>query len=197
MSKRKKILLLGPQHQRLTDFLLANGDEILITELPLEADSQFLDYVDIIISYGYRHIIRRAVVDHFGCRAINLHCSLLPWNRGADPNLWSFLENTPKGVTIHCIDDGIDTGKILVQREVQFGSSETLRSSYEKLSLAIEGLFMEKWDEIRTGAVIPVAQSAGGSYHRSKDLIPFEHLLAQGWETPVAELVGKGIKGTK
>lgn len=107
--------------------------------------------------------------------------------------MWSFLEDTPKGVTIHCIDEGIDTGKILAQREVIFGASETLHSSYDKLSLAMEELFMEKWYDIRSGTVIPISQPAGGSYHRSKDLIPFEHLLTHGWDTPVAELVGKRL----
>lgn len=197
MRKKKRILLLGPQHQRLINFLLANEDDVVMTDAPLEDNLRFFNKFDFIISYGYRHIIRKTVIDHFGCLAINLHCSLLPWNRGADPNLWSFLEDTPKGVTIHCIDEGIDTGKILAQREVAFELSETLHSSYEKLSFAMEKLFIEKWDDIRSGAVIPIAQPAGGSYHRSRDLIPFEHLLTNGWDTQVAELVGKGLKGTK
>ncbi len=95
-------------------------------------------------------------------------------------------------MTIHCIDEGIDTGNVFSQREVQFGSYETLRTSYNKLALSIEVLFMEKWDEISSGNLIPVPQSLGGSYHRSKDLILFEHFLTLGWETPVAELLGKG-----
>lgn len=188
--------MLGPQKQRLNDFLLAFGDEVLMTESPLEVDSRFLDHVDYIVSYGYRFIINKEIVEQFDCRAINLHCSLLPWNRGSDPNLWSFLEDTPKGVTIHYIDSGIDTGKIIAQRDVQFGPNETLRSSYEKLSLSLEELFMEKWAEISTGAVMPFIQPPGGSYHRSKDMIPFEYLLTRGWETPVAQLIGKGIKKT-
>lgn len=156
MWKRKRILLLGPQHQNLKDFLIANEYEVITTEVPLGDDPRFLDNIDFIISYGYRHIIKRALIEHFGDRAINLHCSLLPWNRGSDPNVWSFLEDTPKGVTIHCIDEGIDTGKIIAQREVQFDSFETLHSTYEKLSLAIEKLLMEKWYEICSGTVIPI-----------------------------------------
>ena len=47
---------------------------------------------------------------------INLHISYLPYNRGSYPNYWSFKENTPNGVSIHHIDDGIDTGPVLVQK---------------------------------------------------------------------------------
>ena len=52
---------------------------------------------------------------------------------GQDPNLWSFIEDTPKGVTIHEIDEGIDTGDIIFQKEIVLNSNETLASSYEKL----------------------------------------------------------------
>lgn len=192
MSNPKRVLLLGPHQSRLNDFFLKKGCDVSLSEAPLNYLVNFLYNVDFLISYGYRYIIKKEIFDKFGCRAINLHCSLLPWNRGADPNLWSFLEDTPKGVTIHCIDHGIDTGKILAQREMCFESSETLRSSYEKLSFAIEELFMEKWDDICTERIIPVPQPPGGSYHHSKDLIPFSHLLTKGWETPVLELIGKG-----
>ena len=63
-----------------------------------------------------------------------MHISLLPWNRGYHPNIWSFLEDTPKGVTIHYINEGIDTGDIIVQKEIVIDEDkETLKSSYEIL----------------------------------------------------------------
>lgn len=79
----------------------------------------------------------------------NLHISLLPYNRGASPNFFSFIENTPKGVTIHQIDEGLDTGPILAQKELFFDESkETFASSYEKLILEIQMLFKENWSSI-------------------------------------------------
>ena len=51
---------------------------------------------------------------------INLHISYLPYNRGAHPNFWSFVENTPSGVSIHQVDSGIDTGKIVIQKQINF-----------------------------------------------------------------------------
>ena len=90
---------------------------------------------------------------------INLHISLLPWNRGAYPNVWSFLEDTPKGVTIYIIDEGVDTGSILAQEEIYIDENiETLRSSYEKLHREIQALFREKWVEIKNRSVKNIPQ---------------------------------------
>lgn len=188
-----KILWLGPERQRLLDYVALEGDSVLRTEDPLSPDDPLLTSIDWIVSYGYRHLIREWLIERFPRRIINLHISLLPWNRGADPNLWSFLEDTLKGVTIHYIDAGIDTGDILVQQELCFGPDETLKSSYEKLSSAMEDLFMKNWGKIRQEQLPAFAQTGEGSFHRMKDKAAFEHLLSNGWDTPVGNLIGKAL----
>ena len=127
----------------------------------------------------------------FERRAINLHISCLPWNRGADPNLWSFLDDTPKGVTIHFLDEGLDTGPIMAQEEVDFGVGATLKSSYDDLSRKIEELFIRLWPSIRLGKIHAREQPPGGSFHHRKDRGTVEHLLYSGWDTPVADLIGR------
>ena len=73
-----------------------------------------------------------------------MHISFLPYNKGADPNLWSYLENSPKGVTIHKIDKGINTGDILLQKEVQDNiETDTLKTSFNRLIDEIVILFNE------------------------------------------------------
>ena len=188
------ILMLGPDREHLVDYLKSTGDEVVTYESPIKKDSHILSGVDFIISYGYRHIIKKDVLKMFPKRVINLHISLLPWNRGTDPNLWSFLDNTLKGVTVHYIDSGIDTGEILAQKEITFDANETLRTSYDKLSCTIEHLFKEVWPEIREGCHKSFAQPAGGSCHRKRNIASVEHLLKQGWDTPVADLIGKTVK---
>ena len=85
-----------------------------------------LSYYDWVISYGYRHILKKQHIKSAKNPIINLHISFLPYNRGADPNYWSWVEDTPKGVTIHEIDEGIDTGDIIIQKQVNFNDNETL-----------------------------------------------------------------------
>ena len=93
----------------------------------------------------------------------NLHISLLPYNREASPNFFSFIENTSKGVTIHQIDEGLDTGPILAQKRIIFDESkETFASSYEKLILEIQMLFKENWSSISDKNYQLYAQTRGG-----------------------------------
>lgn len=185
------ILLLGPYRKDLIGFLSTFGDKVTITEAPLTGASECLCNSDFIISYGYRHILKKDILDKFLNKAINFHISLLPWNKGADPNFWSFLEDTPKGVTIHYLDYGIDTGDILAQQEVDYVPEDTLRTSYERLSKTIEELFRKVWPNIRSGKQKSIPQPKGGTYHRLSDGAAFEYLLTKGWDTPVADLIGK------
>ncbi|WP_281279723.1 formyltransferase family protein [Chitiniphilus eburneus] len=149
------------------------------------------------VSYRYRHIIKKKEIDWFCGKLINLHIAVLPFGRGADPNIWSYLENTPKGVTIHIIDDGIDTGPILMQRHVDIDVwHDTLSSSYDKLSRVMEFLFINNCKNILNGKIEAEPQNnKEGSFHYSMEKEAYSHLWAEkGWETPVSDLIGKAIQ---
>lgn len=143
-----------------------------------------------IISYNYRYIIKEEMLNLLPKRTINLHVSFLPWNKGAHPNLWSFLEDTPKGVTIHLMDKGIDTGDILLQREVAIDEkNETLLSSYLILHKNIQDLFISNWDKIKNFQITPKLQISGGSIHYKKDFERIKHILGnEGWNILINEL---------
>lgn len=187
------ILLLGPERQTLIDTLTAAGDAVLCTDEKITVDSDTVTWADFLISYGYRHIISAEVLEKFPRKAINLHISYLPWNRGADPNLWSYLDDTPRGVTIHYLDEGLDTGDILIRKEVPDRPDDTLRTSYDRLSAAVESLLAELWPKIRSGLLPGYPQPSGGSRHRLRDRRDFRHLLTKGWDTPVADLIGRAL----
>ncbi len=142
-----------------------------------------------LISYNYRFIISKEILDHIKDNAINLHISYLPWNRGAHPNVWSFLENTPKGVTIHLIDEGIDTGDILVQKEVFINEEKhTLRSSYMLLHKEIQELFKKNWKKIRNKEIAPKPQKGRGSFHYIKDFERIKPIIQEnGWDIPIVK----------
>jgi dTDP-4-amino-4,6-dideoxyglucose formyltransferase len=124
---------------------------------------------DFIVSYNYRYIISESFIQRFQKKLINLHISYLPWNRGTHPNLWSILDNTPKGVTIHVIDKGIDTGAILVQKKVNFeNETETLASSYQILHEEMQVLFKKNWSKIKYKIINPRPQNGVGSFHTIK-----------------------------
>jgi methionyl-tRNA formyltransferase len=125
---------------------------------------------EFIISYIYSRLIRKPIIKVFSQKIVNLHISYLQYKRGDTTNLWSFIGNTPKGVTIHCIDEGLDTGEIVVQKKIVFNDSgETYESAFNKLHYEIHSLFCENWADIESGKYAATKRSYVGSEHYRKD----------------------------
>lgn len=177
-----RVLFLGPDTSPVLAFLRERED-VRQTADPLAAVE-----ADFIVSHGYRHIVSRDLCEAFDGRAVNLHIGYLPWNRGADPNLWSHIDATPSGVTIHYIAPGLDTGDVIAQRLVRFTQADTLATSYAKLQDAMHGLFVQWWPKIKDRTCPRIPQAGSGSYHRSADRQRVSHLLTAGWDTPVQDL---------
>ena len=145
-----------------------------------------------IISFNYRHMIPEEVLQLMPGKVINLHTSYLPYNRGSSPNFFSFVEDTPKGVTIHLMDRGLDTGDILCQKELFFEEDkETFASSYDKLIEAITELFKENWEAMKAGEISPIKQVGEGTYHRMKDLEAIREKCSFRWDDIIAEYKAK------
>ena len=187
-----KVLLLGEKCSLINDFLLSSGHDTYIYTDKLSKDDT--EGYDFIISFGYRHIIRQEIIDLFPDKIINMHISLLPYNKGADPNLWSYLENSPKGVTIHKIDKGLDTGDIILQKEVQDNVNDTLKTSYDRLIQEIVKLFADNAEDILNNKITAHKQQGTGSIHYLKDKEKYIYLLeSAGYDTLVKELAGKAL----
>ena len=185
------VLVLTNTATPITAILEEYGESVIVFSDPINISILVDNGIEFIVSHNYCYIIKRDVIDFMKDRIINLHISLLPWNRGADPNLWSFLEDTPKGVTIHLIDYGIDTGDIIVQKEVIFeNENETLSTTYSKLQYVIVSLFKEIWPFIKTGKYNRTKQPPGGSFHKTIDKAKYEYLLTKGWDTPIKNIIG-------
>jgi len=167
-----KIIYLGMNKigKLIHDWLISQGENIVAvltekSELPLI----FEHTPDLVISGGFRHIVSKKYlkIPRLGC--INMHKSLLPHNRGANPNFWTILNNTPAGVSIHFMDSGIDTGPILAQRKVVVEFKDTARTLYDKLQDAQLELFKEFWPRFKNGVVEAKQQPGGDSYHEISD----------------------------
>ena len=189
------VLIVGLSPSPLVPIIQDSGCKVTERTEPIDVEYLRTQAIDFVVSYRYRHLIKKPVIEYLKGKIVNLHISFLPWNRGADPNLWSFLEDTPKGVSIHYVDEGLDTGDIITQKEVVLDMEyETLATTYEKLNAEIVALFKQNWLNIIHARVQRRKQTFFGSYHRLKDKKQFEYLLAKkGWNTPVKELVGKAL----
>ncbi len=106
---------------------------------------------DLGISIFFDYILKKEFLSCFSLGCINLHPSFLPYNRGQYPNVWSIIEGTPSGVTMHYINEGIDTGDILSQEQVPVKSYDTGETLYRKLEAVSIDLFKKSWPLFKNG----------------------------------------------
>ncbi len=133
---------------------------------------------DICISILFGYIVRSNFLGIFPEGCINLHPAYLPYNRGAYPNVWSIIDRTPAGVTLHYIDAGIDTGDIIAQCQVAVEPVDTGKTLYHKLEQASLNLFRKTWPLVRDGKAQSISQSAEkGTYHHTQDVETIDEII--------------------
>jgi methionyl-tRNA formyltransferase len=114
---------------------------------------------DAIIVVGYGRIIPQWMIDLPRLGNLNLHASLLPKYRGAAPIQWAIASGeTVTGVTTMRIDAGLDTGDILLQREIPIGLEDTSETLGPKLASIGADLMAETLRGLENGNVRPTPQ---------------------------------------
>lgn len=124
---------------------------------------------DFIIVVAYGQILPRAILDlpRYGC--INLHASLLPAYRGAAPIQQAILSgDVVSGNTTMLMDEGLDTGHILLQDEVKIPPAMTTGELYEKLEETGPKLLVDTIEGMLSGTVRPVPQPEEGVSYVAK-----------------------------
>jgi methionyl-tRNA formyltransferase len=114
---------------------------------------------DAIIVVGYGRIIPQWMIDLPRLGNLNLHASLLPKYRGAAPIQWA-IANGEKvtGVTTMRIDAGLDTGAILLQREIPIAPDDTTEILGPKMATIGADLMVETLRGLEQGTVRPIPQ---------------------------------------
>ncbi len=146
---------------------------------------------DAIISYTYKYLLCDRYIDMVNGNAVNIHISYLPWNRGANPNQWSVIENTPKGVTMHYMTNMLDGGDIISQELVSISEMDTLASSYLRLHQSALGLLKKTfplfdfWDEMRKK---PLGK---GSYHSISDFETYQKFIQGDYNVSIKEFLDR------
>lgn len=114
---------------------------------------------DMIVVAAFGQILPKEILDmpKYGC--INVHASLLPAYRGAAPIQWAVLDGQKEsGVTIMYMNEGLDTGDILLQKRVSLSPDETGGSLYDTLSVMGAELLTEAIPKIVDGTLTAVPQ---------------------------------------
>lgn len=119
--------------------------------------------IAVVVAYGKILPKELLTIPKYGF--INLHASLLPKYRGAAPIQWALIKGeTVTGVTTMLIDEGLDTGPILLQKEVPIDEEDDYLTLSEKLSLIGAELIYETIIRMREGSLSPIPQTGEPSY---------------------------------
>lgn len=160
----------GPLSDAVRPALEAAGDQLLVVDDLAGLEAAVADApADWLVSAGFRSIVPEGLLARFG-DACNLHPALLPWGRGAHPNVWAIVDGEPAGVTLHRMTAGLDRGPVFAQRPVATTPADDGASLYRRLLEAGRALFAEAWPELRAGTATPTPQPEGGSHHRAAEL---------------------------
>ncbi len=172
-------------------------------EMLKEADPELC----IVVAYG--KILPKEILEYpkYGC--INIHASLLPKLRGAAPIQWSIINGFDKtGVTSMQMDEGLDTGDMLIMRDVEITENMTAGELHDELSLLGASVLEETIDALLNNQLTPVKQNHNEFTYApmlSKELSPIDwnlsakevHNKIRGlspWPSANAKLNGKTVK---
>ncbi len=111
----------------------------------------------VVVAYG--QILPKSLLKIPKHGAVNVHASLLPKYRGAAPIPWAILKGERlTGVTTMMMDEGMDTGDILLQIEIPIGEEETSETLHDRLALLGAQLLLETVRGMKAGNLHPIPQ---------------------------------------
>ncbi|MBN1123645.1 MAG: hypothetical protein JXA82_01460 [Sedimentisphaerales bacterium] len=122
--------------------------------------------VDLIVAISPSQIFKEKLISlpRYGC--INIHSSKLPMYRGLYPTYWAMSCGEKRmGITIHYIEKGIDTGKIIVQEEVEIPAATTLHHMLTVTKIKGAELAIKAIKQIENGSVQSTYGQGSSSYY--------------------------------
>ena len=114
---------------------------------------------DLLVVIAFGQVIPKTVLEIPERGAINLHASLLPKYRGPAPIQWAIINREKAtGVTTMFMDEGLDTGDLLLTRKVDIHDRETSGTLHDRLAQVGAGLVLDTLDKLAEGLLSPVPQ---------------------------------------
>lgn len=164
---------------------------------------------DIIVVVAFGQILPKEILEmpRYGC--VNVHASLLPKYRGAAPIQWAVINGEPiSGVTTMRMDQGLDTGDIIMKQEVALTEEETGGSLFERLAQTGAELLIRTLQAIEEGSAVYTPQDHQAATHTSiikkqlgeidwnKSALEIERLIRglNPWPSAYTYLHGKTLK---
>ena len=114
---------------------------------------------DLLVVVAFGQVLPGHLLELPPFKAINVHASLLPKYRGPAPIQWAIINGEKEtGVTTMMMDEGLDTGDILLQQAIPISPEDTAITLHDKLAREGACLLLETLEKLATGKLIPSAQ---------------------------------------
>ncbi|MDT8317567.1 MAG: methionyl-tRNA formyltransferase [bacterium] len=171
---------------------LALKEELPIYQPEKVRDNSFVDTLrsleaDVMVVVAYGRILPKAILDIPPMGCINVHASLLPAYRGAAPINWAIARGeSVTGITTMMIDEGLDSGDMLLKKAVTIEKDDNTETLYEKLSLEGAKLLIETLEGLKDGSVKREVQD--------ETLVTYAPIIGKedgliDWSKPAGEIV--------
>ena len=131
-------------------------------------DQSFIELIkklnpEMVVLVAFGQILPKEIIDHPPMQCLNIHTSLLPKYRGAAPLNWPIIRGETKtGVTIMLMDEGMDSGDILLQQETDIGAAETYGDLHDRLAQLGATLLIKTIEQVAAGNAQRQPQDASG-----------------------------------
>jgi methionyl-tRNA formyltransferase len=150
----------------ISQVVLWNGSKLQLRKL-----YKFLNAPTYGVSALFGHVLPKELTGKFTGGILNLHPSLLPIGRGANPVSWSIIDGQPQGISLHLIDQQLDAGDLIFQKEIDASGKTTAGEVYEYAMLELFTAFQVNFPKWIAGELTPYPQSAlGVTFHKSSEL---------------------------
>jgi methionyl-tRNA formyltransferase len=126
----------------------------------------------LLLSIYYTQLFSNELLEIVNGPSLNFHPSLLPRHRGVAPLIWAIAEGDKEtGVSVHLIDEGIDTGDLVLQHSLPIHPDDTGFSLHQKAARLVRGAAAELIRRLAAGGGLPSAtpQSGAASSHSYRD----------------------------
>jgi methionyl-tRNA formyltransferase len=139
---------------------------------------------DVIVVMAYGQILPRAVLEIPRIACLNLHASLLPKHRGAAPIQAAIVAgDRESGISVMSMDEGLDTGDVLLQTRLELSPDETGGSLHDRLAQIAPGALHEALAQLQRGNASRLPQDSSAATYAPK--LEREHGRIQ-WTEPAA-----------
>jgi methionyl-tRNA formyltransferase len=138
---------------------------------------------DLILSISPTQIFKETLIQlpRYGC--INIHTAKLPRYRGLYPTYWAMASGEKTiGISVHYIENGIDTGKIIVQDEIEIPPRTTMDFMLRETKLKAADLLLEAVRQIESGKVSASYPQGDGSYFSFPTPESYKEFKKNGYE---------------